>query len=60
MSELGLLSELCPRNYSHSVDIFEMMMSFLTYLELQMSYAAVRHINRKKIIRRASLTYLDA
>eukprot|EP00959_Pyramimonas_sp_CCMP1952_P291883 6104647-Pyramimonas_sp.AAC.1 len=37
-----------------------MMMSFSIYIELQMRHTAVRHSNRKEIIRRTNLKYLDA
>eukprot|EP00959_Pyramimonas_sp_CCMP1952_P360727 7554961-Pyramimonas_sp.AAC.1 len=37
-----------------------MMVSFFTSLELKMSLKALRHSNRKEIIRCASLKYLDA
>eukprot|EP00959_Pyramimonas_sp_CCMP1952_P291305 6093583-Pyramimonas_sp.AAC.1 len=37
-----------------------MMVNFCTYLELQMSLRALWHRNEKKIMRHASLKYLDA
>eukprot|EP00959_Pyramimonas_sp_CCMP1952_P429085 8986739-Pyramimonas_sp.AAC.1 len=60
MSELGILPELGPQTIRTLFFVDEMVMSFLTYLELKISYRAVRHSNRKEIIWRASLQYLDA
>eukprot|EP00959_Pyramimonas_sp_CCMP1952_P185334 3875369-Pyramimonas_sp.AAC.1 len=40
--------------------LLELVMGFLTKLELQTSYRAVRHSNQKALVRCASLQYLDA
>eukprot|EP00959_Pyramimonas_sp_CCMP1952_P070559 1473752-Pyramimonas_sp.AAC.1 len=59
MPELALLPELCRNNYSYSVNFSRDGDIFLD-VELQMSYRAVRHSNRKRMIRSASPKFLDA
>eukprot|EP00959_Pyramimonas_sp_CCMP1952_P221581 4632287-Pyramimonas_sp.AAC.1 len=47
--ETSLLSALGPKSYSYSVNFWEILMIFLTLLELQISYRALRHRTGKNI-----------
>eukprot|EP00959_Pyramimonas_sp_CCMP1952_P036373 761407-Pyramimonas_sp.AAC.1 len=58
MCERGLLPELGPTTYSDSAFLTGAMMSF-SMLQMRCR-AVVPDSNRKNIIRRASLEYLDA